>query len=187
MASEVAADAAPARPGPAVADQGTVAEPPGEPPVRSPLPERPLVRRPDVDYVSVKVSAVASQLSTWDTAGSRDRVVERLRPLYRTAAAHGTFLNLDMEEYRDLALTMAVFTGLLDTPEFAAMDAGIVLQAYLPDALAAMQSLQRWAAARRRCRRMTRASVVPMTRKETAVVTVPMAKSVGDVALEISA
>ena len=42
--------------------------------------------RPDVDYVSVKVSAVASQLSTWDTAGSRDRVVERLRPLYLTAA-----------------------------------------------------------------------------------------------------
>ena len=29
-----------------------------------------LVERPDVDYVSVKVSAVASQLSTWDTDGS---------------------------------------------------------------------------------------------------------------------
>ena len=75
-----------------------------------------LVERPDVDYVSVKVSAVASQLSTWDTDGSVDRVVERLRPLYLTAARHGTFLNLDMEEYRDLALTVAVFERLVSDP-----------------------------------------------------------------------
>ena len=75
-----------------------------------------LVERPDVDYVSVKVSAVASQLSTWDTDGSVDRVVDRLRPLYLTAARHGTFLNLDMEEYRDLALTVRVFERLVVRP-----------------------------------------------------------------------
>ncbi|WP_199424050.1 proline dehydrogenase family protein [Actinotalea solisilvae] len=100
-----------------------------------------LVERPDVDYVSVKVSAVASQLSTWDTDGSRDRVVERLLPLYRSAHAHGTFLNLDMEEYRDLALTVRVFERLLDRPELRDMAMGIVLQAYLPDALAALDEI----------------------------------------------
>lgn len=100
-----------------------------------------LVERPDVDYVSVKVSAVASQLSTWDTDGSRDRVVERLLPLYRAAHAHGTFLNLDMEEYRDLALTVRVFERLLDRPELRDMAMGIVLQAYLPDALAALDEI----------------------------------------------
>ncbi|TYP84962.1 RelA/SpoT family protein [Blastococcus xanthinilyticus] len=47
MASEVAADAAPARPGAAPEVPGAVAAPPGDAPVRSPLPERPAVRRPD--------------------------------------------------------------------------------------------------------------------------------------------
>ncbi|GEA89926.1 bifunctional proline dehydrogenase/L-glutamate gamma-semialdehyde dehydrogenase [Cellulomonas cellasea] len=102
---------------------------------------RALVERPDVDYVSVKVSAVASQLSTWDTAGSRDRVVDRLRPLYRAAATHGTFLNLDMEEYRDLALTVQVFEQLVMEPELLDAEWGIVLQAYLPDAVAALDEL----------------------------------------------
>ncbi|QTE30207.1 proline dehydrogenase family protein [Pengzhenrongella sicca] len=109
---------------------------------------RALIERPDVDYVSIKVSAVASQLSTWDTAGSRDRVVAQLRPLYLAAQAHGTFLNLDMEEYKDLALTTAVFEQILTDPELAGLEVGIVLQAYLPDALAALDEIT--AMARRR-------------------------------------
>ena len=45
-----------------------------------------LLRRGDVDYVSVKASSVASQLVPWDLEGSRDRLVERLTPLFRLAA-----------------------------------------------------------------------------------------------------
>jgi RHH-type proline utilization regulon transcriptional repressor/proline dehydrogenase/delta 1-pyrroline-5-carboxylate dehydrogenase len=107
-----------------------------------------LVARPDVDYVSVKVSAVASQLSTWDTDGSVRRVVERLRPLYRTAAESGTFLNLDMEEYRDLALTVRVFDELVSDPAVLGHEFGIVLQAYLPDTSDALEEVT--AIARRR-------------------------------------
>ncbi|MBO9555375.1 bifunctional proline dehydrogenase/L-glutamate gamma-semialdehyde dehydrogenase [Cellulomonas sp.] len=110
---------------------------------------RALVERPDVDYVSVKVSAVASQLSTWDTEGSVRRVVERLRPLYLTAAHHGTFLNLDMEEYRDLTLTVRVFERLVTDPELLGAPAGIVLQAYLPDAADALDELTDLARRRR--------------------------------------
>lgn len=106
-----------------------------------------VLRRDDVDYVSVKVSAVASQLSMWAFDETVERVVERLRPLYDEAAAGGSFVNLDMEEYRDLDLTVAVFTRVLD--EYPDLEAGIVLQAYLPDALGAMQQLQSWAARRR--------------------------------------
>lgn len=107
-----------------------------------------LVERPDVDYVSVKVSSVAAQLVTWDLEGSRDRVVERLLPLYRAARDHGVFLNLDMEEYRDLALTTAVFTEILGRDEFRDLEAGIVLQAYLPDGLGALDGLTEFAAKR---------------------------------------
>ncbi|MEV5069785.1 bifunctional proline dehydrogenase/L-glutamate gamma-semialdehyde dehydrogenase [Microbacterium sp. LMI12-1-1.1] len=104
-----------------------------------------LIRRPDVDYVSVKVSAIASHISMWAFDEVVDKVVERLRPLYLTAATDGTFINLDMEEYRDLDLTIAVFTRLLEDPRLRLLEAGIVLQAYLPDALPALEQLTAWA------------------------------------------
>ncbi|HLS74863.1 MAG TPA: bifunctional proline dehydrogenase/L-glutamate gamma-semialdehyde dehydrogenase, partial [Actinomycetaceae bacterium] len=104
---------------------------------------RALLERPDVDYVSIKVSSLVSQITTWDTPGTVDRVLERLRPLYRAAMARTphAFVNLDMEEYRDLDLTIEVFTALLAEPEFADLEAGIVLQAYLPDSAAALERL----------------------------------------------
>ncbi|WP_194420623.1 proline dehydrogenase family protein [Microbacterium abyssi] len=104
-----------------------------------------LIRRDDVDYVSVKVSSVMSHLSMWAFDEVVDRVVERLTPLYVTAAKTGTFINLDMEEYRDLDLTIAVFTRILENPRLQLLEAGIALQAYLPDALGAMRELTAWA------------------------------------------
>uniref|UniRef100_UPI0028D6FBAF proline dehydrogenase family protein n=1 Tax=Microbacterium foliorum TaxID=104336 RepID=UPI0028D6FBAF len=116
--------------------------------------------RKDVDYVSIKVSSVVSQLSMWSFDEAVADVVTKLTPLYELAAASeasgpssrsGTtkFINLDMEEFRDLDLTIAAFTAILDQPGLENLEAGIVLQAYLPDALGAMQQLQEWAAARR--------------------------------------
>ena len=46
-----------------------------------------LIRRPDVDYVSVKVSAVASHISMWAFDEVVDKVVDRLLPLYLSAAS----------------------------------------------------------------------------------------------------
>ena len=107
----------------------------------------------DIDYVSVKVSSIVAQLNYWDEEGSTQRVIDRLRPLYERAAASSppTFINLDMEEYHDLELTMRAFTTLLSEPELHGIDAGIVLQAYLPDSLDALKELVEWAD-RRRCR-----------------------------------
>lgn len=112
---------------------------------------RELLERKDVDYVSIKVSSIASQLSMWAFDDMVDTVVERLTPLYEFAAdsPSAKFINLDMEEYRDLDLTVAVFTRLLDQPRLRNLEAGIVLQAYLPDALAALQGLTEWAIRRR--------------------------------------
>jgi len=53
-----------------------------------------------------------------------------------------------MEDYKDLDLTIAVFTAILDQEDMRGYEAGIVLQAYLPDSLGAMQRLQEWAAKR---------------------------------------
>lgn len=110
-----------------------------------------LLARDDVDYVSIKVSSTVAPHNHWAFDHAVDHIVETLAPLYRQAASAvpaRKFINLDMEEYKDLELTIAVFTRLLDSPEFMALEAGIVLQAYLPDALSAMIRLQDWAAAR---------------------------------------
>ncbi|CAN5263116.1 proline dehydrogenase family protein [soil metagenome] len=113
---------------------------------------RALLARDDVDYVSIKVSSTTAQLSMWAFDDMVERVVARLTPLYELAAASPTakFINLDMEEYRDLDLTVAVFQRLLEQPRLRKLEAGIVLQAYLPDALAALQGLTRWSTDRRR-------------------------------------
>ncbi|HSL38155.1 MAG TPA: bifunctional proline dehydrogenase/L-glutamate gamma-semialdehyde dehydrogenase, partial [Arthrobacter sp.] len=114
-----------------------------------------LLSRPDVDYVSIKVSSTVAPHSAWAFDEAVEHVVEKLIPLFSRAASFAVgggkakFINLDMEEYKDLDMTIAVFTRILDKPEFKDLEAGIVLQAYLPDALAAMIRLQDWASARR--------------------------------------
>lgn len=110
-----------------------------------------LLKRDDVDYVSLKVSAVTGPHNPWGYEQVVDHAVEQLLPLYQYAAASGKnkFINLDMEEYRDLDLTIDVFKKILDRDELLNLEAGIVLQAYLPDTLNSMKDLQAWAKARR--------------------------------------
>ncbi|MCB9156565.1 MAG: proline dehydrogenase family protein [Caldilineaceae bacterium] len=117
-----------------------------------------LLSRPDVEYISVKISSVFSQINLVAFDATVAHIKERLRILYRAALQHhfvqpdGTqtpkFINLDMEEYRDLHLTIAAFQQVLDEPEFLPYSAGIVLQAYLPDSHAAQIKLTEWAKAR---------------------------------------
>jgi len=118
-----------------------------------------LLARDDVEYISVKVSSVFSQIDLVAFRATVARVAERLRALYRAAAAHryrhpdgritAKFINLDMEEYRDLDLTVTAFRLVLDEAEFLPLRAGIVLQAYLPDSHRVQRALTEWARARR--------------------------------------
>ena len=114
-----------------------------------------LLRRDDIEYISVKISSVFSQINLVAFEETVEAIKKRLRTLYRTAMQHtytlpdGTdvpkFVNLDMEEYRDLNLTVAAFKQVLDEPEFKHYRAGIVLQAYLPDSAGVQRDLTEWA------------------------------------------
>jgi RHH-type proline utilization regulon transcriptional repressor/proline dehydrogenase/delta 1-pyrroline-5-carboxylate dehydrogenase len=108
------------------------------------------MRRPDVHYVSVKVSAIVAGIDVLAFDAEVARIVARLRVLYRHAAREAVFVNLDMEEYRDLAVTVAAFTTVLVEASLLNLDAGIVLQAYLPDAHREAAQLCAWANERRR-------------------------------------
>ena len=102
---------------------------------------------PDTDYISVKISAIFSQIHLVALDETLLAIKERLRLLYRAAMKSSPvkFVNLDMEEYRDLRLTCTAFREVLDEPEFRKLEAGIVLQAYLPDAWPVQCELNAWA------------------------------------------
>ena len=106
-----------------------------------------LIDVPDVDYVSVKITAVASQINHWAYADSLARITARLAELVDAAAAVSTptFVNFDMEEYEDLELTVDAFKAVLSDPTRLHLDAGIVVQAYLPEALGILQDLTAFA------------------------------------------
>ncbi len=108
------------------------------------------IARPDVTYVSLKISAICANLDVLAFEHSVERVAARLRELYRLAESvtPRTFVNLDMEEFRDLPLTIAAMQRVLDEDEFEGVHAGIVLQAYLPDSHDACRQLCEWAIAR---------------------------------------
>ncbi|NNN16153.1 MAG: bifunctional proline dehydrogenase/L-glutamate gamma-semialdehyde dehydrogenase [Acidimicrobiaceae bacterium] len=109
-----------------------------------------LLDREDIDYVSVKASSVTCRLELWAYEHTLTRVKDAIRPILRRAAQFevSKFVNLDMEEYKDLHLTLDTFMELLREPELMKLEAGIVLQAYLPDSFTALQELSAWATAR---------------------------------------
>ncbi|QTA89885.1 proline dehydrogenase family protein [Desulfonema magnum] len=116
------------------------------------------LKRPEIEYISVKISTIYSQIQSLGFDHTVGVLKERLSRLYRAARDNhfirndGTrvpkFVNLDMEEYRDLEITVAAFTGTLDREEFKNHSAGIVLQAYLPDSYPIQQELTAWARSR---------------------------------------
>jgi RHH-type transcriptional regulator, proline utilization regulon repressor / proline dehydrogenase / delta 1-pyrroline-5-carboxylate dehydrogenase len=108
-----------------------------------------VLRRDDVDYVSIKVSAVVGRLDPWAHEHTVDRIVDRLRPLFTAARDAGVFVNLDLEEYEELDLTVDAFVRLMDEEELLGLTGGLALQAYLPDTLPIMERLLDWADARR--------------------------------------
>ncbi len=114
-----------------------------------------LLCNPLCNYISVKLSSVYSQINLLNRENTIIQLQERLRTLYRAAIenpftdADGNskpkFVNLDMEEYRDLHLTCEAFKRTLMEPEFIKLEAGIVLQAYLPDSWEEQMKLCAWA------------------------------------------
>ena len=113
------------------------------------------LKNPAIEYISVKVSTIFSQIQPLAFDHTVDILKKRLSELYRSAAAHRfvrddgskvkKFVNLDMESYRDLAVTTQAFIRTLDQEEFSHHHAGMALQAYLPDSYQVLQQITAWA------------------------------------------
>ena len=113
------------------------------------------LENPNIDYISIKISTIYSQINALNFDKTVEVLVEKLTKIYAQAKEYpyikpdGTksnkFINLDMEEYRDLDITVAVFKKTLEKPQFKDFYAGIVLQAYLPDSFNVQKNLTQWA------------------------------------------
>lgn len=96
--------------------------------------------------ISIKLSAIVVSFDPINPGGTSDAVLERLRPVLRTARDNGAFVNVDMEHYAVKDLTLDLFKRVLMEPEFREWpDCGIVIQCYMPEGDRDMADLVRWA------------------------------------------
>src|SRR5438874_2593408 len=95
--------------------------------------------------VSVKISALYSQMNPADPADAIAHLAPKLRPILRRAKELGAFINFDMESYAHKNATLELFRMLFTEPEFRDWPhAGIVIQAYLRDAEEDLSDLIAW-------------------------------------------
>src|SRR5262252_537745 len=95
--------------------------------------------------LSVKISALYSQMSPAAPADAIAHLGTKLRPLLRRARELGAFINFDMESYALKNTTLELFKTILTEVEFRDWPhAGIVIQAYLRDSEADLRELIEW-------------------------------------------
>jgi len=99
--------------------------------------------------LSVKISALYSQINPADPADAIAHLTPKLRPLLRRARELGAFINFDMESYAHKHTTLELFKTVFTEEEFKDWPhAGIVIQAYLRDSEADLHDLIEWGRAR---------------------------------------
>jgi RHH-type proline utilization regulon transcriptional repressor/proline dehydrogenase/delta 1-pyrroline-5-carboxylate dehydrogenase len=99
--------------------------------------------------LSVKISALYSQMSPAAPADAIAHLSTKLQPLLRRARELGAFINFDMESYALKNTTLELFKTILTEAEFKDWPhAGIVIQAYLRDSENDLRDLIEWGRAR---------------------------------------
>src|SRR5436189_1289833 len=99
--------------------------------------------------LSVKISALYSQISPADPADAIAHLAPKLRPLLRRARKLGPFINFDMESYAHKNITLELFKTIFTDEEFKDWPhTGIVIQAYLRDSETDLRDLIEWGRAR---------------------------------------
>ena len=100
--------------------------------------------------LSVKISALYSQMNPADPADAIAHLAPKLWPILSRARELGAFVNFDMESYAHKNATIELFKTLFSGKEFQDWPhAGIVVQAYLRDAEHDLLDLINWGRARR--------------------------------------
>ncbi len=100
--------------------------------------------------VAIKPTALSATYHPLSAERGIREAGDRIRPILQAAMEENVFVWFDMEHFAVRDLTMRLFTQLVGDPEFAHLDAGIVVQAYLRDSMSQLQDLITFAEARSR-------------------------------------
>jgi RHH-type proline utilization regulon transcriptional repressor/proline dehydrogenase/delta 1-pyrroline-5-carboxylate dehydrogenase len=101
--------------------------------------------------VSVKISALYSQIRTTDPETAIEQLSRRLWPLLLAAKERGVFINFDMESTALKEMTFDLFRRLCDEPDLRDyLHVGLALQAYLRSSDEDLEAMIDWAKARHR-------------------------------------
>ncbi|MCA1692606.1 MAG: proline dehydrogenase family protein [Actinobacteria bacterium] len=100
--------------------------------------------------VSIKPTALAAHYSPLTREEGLAQAKGRLRPILRLARDEGAFVHFDAEHYDVKDLTLQLFRELLSEDEFAPVEAGVVVQAYLRDSRDDLADLVAFSAGRKR-------------------------------------
>jgi RHH-type proline utilization regulon transcriptional repressor/proline dehydrogenase/delta 1-pyrroline-5-carboxylate dehydrogenase len=114
------------------------------------------LENPAINCISIKISTIYSQISSIGFEETVNELVDKISIIYRAARDNlytcpktgkksMKLVNFDMEEYRDLAITVETFIRALSKEEFKDLTAGIALQAYLPDSFLYLKKITEWA------------------------------------------
>jgi RHH-type proline utilization regulon transcriptional repressor/proline dehydrogenase/delta 1-pyrroline-5-carboxylate dehydrogenase len=96
-------------------------------------------------HLSVKLSAMYSQLDPVDPEGGYRAVSSRLRPILDLAQSLPAAVTFDMEQAELKDLTLLIFTRLLSEEPYRRYQfGGIALQAYLRESAGDLETLLRW-------------------------------------------
>jgi RHH-type transcriptional regulator, proline utilization regulon repressor / proline dehydrogenase / delta 1-pyrroline-5-carboxylate dehydrogenase len=99
--------------------------------------------------VSIKISALYSQINPTDPADAIGHLAPKLLRILRHARERGAFINFDMESYAHKNITLELFKKIFTDPEFKDWPhVGIVIQAYLRDSEIDLRDLIEWGLAR---------------------------------------
>lgn len=86
--------------------------------------------------VSLKITAMDSQLSCIDPKGGVERLLKKALPIFLKAKELNTFINVDLEQWSNHEITYQLFSEVLEHAELKNWPhVGIVIQAYLPSAI----------------------------------------------------
>ncbi len=97
--------------------------------------------------VSLKTSAMYSQMNACAFEHSIEKSKGRLRPILRRAMEANAFVNMDMEHHGIKDLTLALYRSLMEEREFSGYPhTGIVIQAYLRESEKDLRQMIEWAA-----------------------------------------
>lgn len=115
---------------------------------------RTALQSPDITYISIKASTIYSQISSLGYDNTLIELEKHMTDIFRIARdstftdrdgkTRSKFINLDMEEYRDMEIVYELFMRILGKEEFKHFMAGIVVQAYIPDSIVWLKKLTEW-------------------------------------------